>query len=152
MKTLELKLKKEVIIVDENDFEYYELFKEGIYFKLENGDRDFIEGEFEYKCKGSELTEEIASELVDYWQNMANDGFVFENYKDNLPKKLTANDALISAVESKEKFWLENPIQNTKPTDDISFYDSLEQKELAIKKWQEAEAKTFKNPLIFVKK
>ena len=152
MKTLELKLKKEVIIVDENDFEYYELFKEGIYFKLENGDRDFIEGEFEYKCKGSELTEEIASELVDYWQNMANDGFIFENYKDNLPKKLTANDALISAVESKEKFWLENPIQNTKPTDDISFYDSLEQKELAIKKWQEAEAKTFKNPLIFVKK
>ena len=32
------------------------------------------------------------------------------------------------------------------------FYDSLEQKELAIKKWQEAEEKTFKNPLIFVKK
>ena len=152
MKTLKLKLKKDVLIVDENDFEYYELFKEGIYFKLENGDRDFIEGAFEYKCKGSELTEEIASELVDYWQNMANDGFIFENYKDNLPKKLTANDALISAVESKEKFWLENPIQNTKPTDDISFYDYLEQKELAIKKWQEAEAKTFKNPLIFVKK
>ena len=152
MKTLELKLKKYVLIVDENDFEYYELFKEGIYFKLENGDIDFIDGEFEYKCKGSELTEEMASELVDYWQNMANDGFIFENYKDNLPKKLTANDALISAVESKEKFWLENPVQNTKPTDDISFYDSLEQKELAIKKWQEAEEKTFKNPLIFVKK
>ena len=26
---------------------------------------DYIEGEFEYKCKGSELTEEIASELAD---------------------------------------------------------------------------------------
>ena len=139
MKTLELKLKKEVIIV-ENEFEN----------KI-----DFIDNElgiFYFLCKGSELTEEMASELVDYWQNMANDGFIFENYKDNLPKKLTANDALISAVESKEKFWLENPIQNTKPTDDISFYDSLEQKELAIKKWQEAEEKTFKNPLIFVKK
>ena len=139
MKTLELKLKKYVIIV-ENEFEN----------KI-----DFIDNElgiFYFLCKGSELTEEMASELVDYWQNMANDGFIFENYKDNLPKKLTANDALISAVESKEKFWLENPIQNTKPTDDISFYDSLEQKELAIKKWQEAEAKTFKNPLIFVKK
>ena len=139
MKKLELKLKKEVIIV-ENEFEN----------KI-----DFIDNElgiFYFLCKGSELTEEIASELVDYWQNMANDGFIFENYKDNLPKKLTANDALISAVESKEKFWLENPIQNTKPTDDIYFYDSLEQKELAIKKWQEAEEKTFKNPLIFVKK
>ena len=63
-----------------------------------------------------------------------------------------ALESFISAVESKEKFWLENPIQNTKPTDDISFYDSLEQKELAIKKWQEAEEKTFKNPLIFIKK
>ena len=139
MKTLELKLKKEVIIV-ENEFEN----------KI-----DFIDNElgiFYFLCKGSELTEEMASELVDYWQNMANDGFIFENYKDNIPKKLTANDALISAVESKEKFWLENPVQNTKPTDDISFYDSLEQKELAIKKWQEAEEKTFKNPLIFVKK
>jgi len=139
MKTLELKLKKEVIIV-ENEFEN----------KI-----DFIDNElgiFYFLCKGSELTEEMASELVDYWQNMANDGFVFENYKDNLPKKLTANDALISAVESKKFHWLENPIQNTKPTDDISFYDSLEQKELAIKKWQEAEEKTFKNPLIFVKK
>jgi len=139
MKTLELKLKKEVIIV-ENEFEN----------KI-----DFIDNElgiFYFLCKGSELTEEIASELVDYWQNMANDGFVFENYKDNLPKKLTANDSFISAVESKKFHWLENPIQNTKPTDDISFYDSLEQKELAIKKWQEAEEKTFKNPLIFVKK
>ena len=139
MKTLELDLKKKVLIV-ENEFEN----------KI-----DFIDNElgiFYFLCKGSELTEEMASELVDYWQNMANDGFIFENYKDNLPKKLTANDALISAVESKEKFWLENPVQNTKPTDDISFYDSLEQKELAIKKWQEAEEKTFKNPLIFVKK
>ena len=98
MKTLELKLKKEVIIV-ENEFEN----------KI-----DFIDNElgiFYFLCKGSELTEEMASELVDYWQNMANDGFVFENYKNNLPKKLTANDALISAVESKEKFWLENPIK-----------------------------------------
>ena len=90
MKTLELKLKKEVIIV-ENEFEN----------KI-----DFIDNElgiFYFLCKGSELTEEIASELVDYWQNMANDGFIFENYKDNLPKKLTANDSLISAVESKDE-------------------------------------------------
>ena len=98
MKTLELKLKKEVIIV-ENEFEN----------KI-----DFIDNElgiFYFLCKGSELTEEIASKLVDFWQNMANDSFVFENYKNNLPKKLTAKDSFISAVESKEKFWLENPIK-----------------------------------------
>ena len=145
MKTLELKLKKDMLIVDAEGLEITQAL---IFNKFGNYNLSC----YEFLCKGSELTEEITSELVDYWQNMANDGFIFENYKDNLPKKLTANDALISAVESKEKFWLENPIQNTKPTDDISFYDSLEQKELAIKKWQEAEEKTFKNPLIFVKK
>ena len=145
MKTLELDLKKKVLIVDAmNEKIAYGIIFQKLGVKAIN--------DYEFICKGSELTEEMARELVDYWQNMANDGFIFENYKDNLPKKLTANDALISAVESKEKFWLENPIQNTKPTDDISFYDSLEQKELAIKKWQEAEEKTFKNPLIFVKK
>ena len=103
MKTLELKLKKDVLIVDESDFDYYELFKDGIYFKLENGDREFVEGKFEFLCKGSELTEEIASELVDFWQNMANDGFIYENYKTNLPKKKTAVESVISAVESKDK-------------------------------------------------
>ena len=156
MKTLELKLKKDVLIVEIPRLADYEFInRECKYLKVGNEEIKLNAttlDKFEFLCKGSELTEEIASELVDYWQNMANDGFIFENYKDNLPKKLTANDALISAVESKEKFWLENPIENTKPTDDISFYDSLEQKELAIKKWQEAEEKTFKNPLIFVKK
>ena len=134
MKILELKLKKDVIIV-ENEFEN----------KI-----DFIDNElgiFYFLCKGSELTEEIASELVDYWQNMANDGFIFENYKDNLPKKLTANDALISAVESKEKFWLENPIEIIERGEDTEHNRVLNQN-----KWQEAEEKTFKNPLIFVKK
>ena len=146
MKTLELKLKKDVLIVDENDFEYYELSKNGIYFKIEKGDRYYLGWKFEYKCKGSELTEEIASELVDYWQNMANDGFIFENYKDNIPKKLTAIKSFISAVESKEKFWLENPIKIIERGEDTEHNRVLNQN-----KWQEAEEKTFKNPLIFVK-
>ena len=154
MKTLELELKKKVLIVDENDFEYYELSKNGIYFKIEKGDRYYLGWKFEFLCKGSDLTEEIASDLVDYWQNMANDGFIFENYKDNIPKKLTANDALISAVESKGFYWLKH---NIKP---FSLYDprsktgchDLEEEEIVKKQWQEAEEKTFKNPLIFVKK
>ena len=138
MKTLELKLKKEVIIV-ENEFEN----------KI-----DFIDNElgiFYFLCKGSELTEEMASELVDFWQNMANDGFIFENYKDNLPKKLTANDALISAVESKKFHWLENPIGNKPMSYNLPLY-KIGNRCDNLKKWQEAEEKTFKNPLIFVKK
>ena len=113
---------------------------------------DYIEGEFEYKCKGSELTEEIASELVDFWQNMANDGFIYENYKTNLPKKKSAVESVISAVESKEKFWLENPIE--KPIEDDYNLGDIHSGFFRTKlnQWQQAEEKTFKNPLFFVKK
>ena len=96
MKTLELKLKKDMLIVDTIDFI---LTEEMINNKVDN----IILADYEFICKGSELTEEIASELVDFWQNMANDGFIYENYKTNLPKKKTAVESVISAVESKDK-------------------------------------------------
>ena len=158
MKILELELKKKVLIVEIPRLADYEFInKECKYLKIGNEEIKLNAStldKFEFLCKGSELTEEIASELVDYWQNMANDGFIFENYKDNIPKKLTANDALISAVESKGFNWLKH---NIKP---FSLYDprsktgchDLEEEEIVKKQWQEAEAKTFKNPLIFVKK
>ena len=161
MKTLELDLKKKVLIVDLPNIDVnskpkiiQDSFGFWIYFKIKGHKPAKIEIPhtfFDYKkyknynflCKGSELIEEIASELVDYWQNMANDGFIFENYKDNIPKKLTAKKSFISAVESKGKFWLENPIEKPK------YYDKILTKNCLI--WQEAEEKTFKNPLIFVK-
>ena len=148
MKVLELELKKDVLIVEIPRLADYEFINKGCkYLKIGNEEIKLNAStldKFEVLCKGSELTEEIASELVDYWQNMANDGFVFENYKDNIPKKLTAIKSFISAVESKEKFWLENPIEKPK------YYDKILTKNCLI--WQEAEEKTFKNPLIFVKK
>ena len=155
MKTLELDLKKKVLIVDENDFEYYELFKEGIYFKLENGDRDYIEGNFELLCKGSELTEEIASELVDKMRFSFSKAFLdYRPYIYSPNHFKSAKESFISAVESKGFHWLKH---NIKP---FSLYDprsktgchDLEEEEIVKKQWQEAEAKTFKNPLIFVKK
>ena len=155
MKTLELKLKKYVLIVEIPRLSDYEFInKECKYLKVGNEEIKLNAStldKFEFICKGSELTEEIASELVDYWQNMANDGFIFENYKDNIPKKLTAKKSFISAVESKEKFWLENPIE--KPINRDEFYKSekVDSFEILLKEWQEAEEKTFKNPLIFIK-
>ena len=154
MKTLELKLKKDVLIVDaENGFNHFKIYDDEIGFIfIENGipRKELVKGSYKFLCKGSGLTEEIASELVDYWQNMANDGFIFENYKDNIPKKLTAKKSFISAVESKGFYWLENPIKH--PKDYEVFPDSLslyaEQERLHL----EAEEKTFRNPLIFVKK
>ena len=111
---------------------------------------DYIEGEFEYKCKGSELTEEIASELVDFWQNTANDGFIYENYKTNLPKKETAAESIISAVESKGFHWLKNPIDE--PNKYVQKCMSFENLSNQFKLFDEKEEKTFRNPLIFVKK
>ena len=160
MKTLELKLKKDVLIVEIPILADYEFInKECKYLKVGNEEIKLNAStldKFEFLCKGSELTEEIASELVDYWQNMANDGFIFENYKDNIPKKLTAKKSFISAIESKKFYWLVNTIEKPKDYELWAKYGDYTQygKVLTEKclKWQEAEEKTFRNPLIFVKK
>ena len=186
MKTLELKLKKDVLIVDlsqevqnfkevtiTNNVSFADgkgnrtclfikfrdkLDDESINEYLEKGLKrivlDYIEGEFEYKCKGSELTEEIASELVDFWQNTANDGFIYENYKTNLPKKETAAESIISAVESKGFHWLKHDVRSFSlydPRSKTGWHD-LEEEDTITKQWQEAEEKTFRNPVIFIKK
>ena len=155
MKTLELKLKKDVLIVEIPRLADYEFInRECKYLKVGNEEIKLNAStldKFEFLCKGSDLTEEIASELVDYWQNMANDGFIFENYKDNIPKKLTAKKSFISAVESKGFYWLENPIVNKPMSYNLPLY-KIGNRCDNLKKWQEAEEKTFKNPLIFVKK
>ena len=136
MKTLELKLKKDVLIV-ENEFEN----------KI-----DFIDNElgiFYFLCKGSELTEEIASELVETHKNC-------KRYIDYTNKERNrffdlSIPSFISAVESKKFHWLENPIGNKPMSYNLPLY-KIGNRCDNLKKWQEAEEKTFKNPLIFVKK
>ena len=154
MKTLELKLKKDVLIVDaENGFNHFKIYDDEIGFIfIENGipRKELVKGSYKFLCKGSGLTEEIASELVEYWQNMANDGFIFENYKDNLPKKLTALCSFISAIESKGFYWLKNPIDE--PNKYVQKCMSFENLSNQFKLFDEKEEKTFKNPLIFIKK
>ena len=158
MKILELDLKKKVLIVEiprladyefiNKECKYLRVGKEEIKLNASTLDK------FEFICKGSELTEEIASELVDFWQNMANDGFIYENYKTNIPKKKTAVESFISAVERKGFYWLENPIPEPEIhggyAEDGSFIGGYDDN--WINEWQEAEEKTFRNPLIFVKK
>ena len=142
MKTLELELKKKVLIVDESDFDYFENFKEGIYFKLENGDREFIEGQFFILCKGSQLTEEIASELVD------KSSFVVDRWYHLAKRGFKAN------IESKGFHWMENPfdkavnVNSDIPSSMVRMVSRVKYTD----QWKEAEEKTFKNPLIFVKK
>ena len=140
MKTLELELKKKVFIVDTTaPIEAIE-----------------IEG-YEFLCKGSELTEEIASELAEeHYMSGVRSYEIYNDYRYNDARWLdNALDSFISAIESKEKFWLENPIEKPINYDLWSKYGDYTQygKVLTEKclKWQEVEAKTFKNPLIFVK-
>ena len=136
MKTLELKLKKEVIIV-ENEFEN----------KI-----DFIDNElgiFYFLCKGSELTEEMASELVETHKNCKR--YIDYTIKERNRFFDLSIPSFISAVESKDKFWLENPIGNKPMSYNLPLY-KIGNRCDNLKKWKEAEEKTFKNPLIFVKK
>ena len=125
MKTLELKLKKDVLIVD-----------------LEDNEAGFINGNYDFLCDGSELTEEIASELFEY------DDFLncFKAYIDTVPSiDKSALKLFIKIFESKGFYWLENPFKDWKSDGEIHDDDL----DLVYK---EAEEKTFKNPLIFVKK
>ena len=157
MKILELDLKKKVLIVDENDFYYYELSENGIYFKLEKGDRYYLGWKFEFLCKGSDLTEEIASELVDetiMYEKHKVKCYRYRSYIEGFVGFDNTKEAIISAVESKGFYWLENPYDkliNVNPdiaSSMVRMVNRINYKE----QWQEAEEKTFKNPLIFIKK
>ena len=166
MKTLELKLKKDVLIVDLPNIDVnskpkiiQDSFGFWIYFKIKGHKPAKIEIPhtfFDYKkyknynflCKGSDLTEEIASELVEKFELDFNKEIcVFKDYINDCNKFSKSIPSFISAVESKEKFWLENPIKIIERGEDTEHNRVLNQNE-----WQEAEEKTFKNPLIFVKK
>ena len=149
MKTLELDLKKYVLIVEIPRLADYEFInKECKYLKIGNEEIKLNAStldKFEFLCKGSELTEEIASELVDNFKLDFNKSFyVFKDYTMDCNKFSKSIPSFISAVESKGFYWLENPIEKPK------YYDKILTRNCLI--WQEAEAKTFKNPLIFVKK
>ena len=162
MKTLELKLKKDVLIVEIPRLADYEFInKECKYLKVGNEEIKLNAStldKFEFLCKGSELTEEMASELVEeHYMSGVRSYEIYNDYRYNDARWLdNALESFISAVESKEKFWLENPIEKPINYDLWAKYGDYTQygKVLTEKclKWQEAEEKTFKNPLIFIKK
>ena len=159
MKTLELKLKKDMLIVDIPRLADYEFInRECKYLKVGNEEIKLNAStldKFEFLCKGSELTEEIASELVKTtWIHDKKILCKYKNYNsEGDGSYFSAVKSFISAVESKGFHWLKHNIKS------FSLYDprsktgchDLEEEENVTKQWQEAEEKTFKNPLIFVK-
>lgn len=153
MKILELKLKKDVLIVEIPRLADYEFInKECKYLKVGNEEIKLNAStldKFEFICKGSELTEEIASELVEeHYMSGIRSYEIYNDYRYNDARWLdNALESFISAVESKGFHWLENPIEIIERGEDTEHNRVLNQNE-----WKEAEEKTFKNPLIFVKK
>ena len=110
MKTLELKLKKDVLIVEiprladyefiNRECKYLKVGKEEIKLNASTLDK------FEFLCKGSELTEEIASELVELTIMNLTYGDSKHKYRSYVNYNLGFNNAkesFISAVESKDK-------------------------------------------------
>ena len=139
MKTLELQLKKELLIVD-----------------LEDDAAGIINGDYEFLCDGSELTEEIASGLVN-----SDDDYgvvMYQNYRTTsmcyFDEQITALESFISMIESKGFYWLENPydklinVNSDIPSSMVRMVNRINHKE----QWKESEEKTFRDPLIFVKK
>ena len=166
MKTLELKLKKDVLIVEvDKSFNHFKIYDDEIGFIfIENSipRKELIKGSYKFLCKGSELTEEIASELVDKSIYTG----LYAHYVDEIPVNTycynSAIESFISGIESKKFHWLENPIE--KPNGENYYYEEhygFDEVELLwdkisynedLNNWQESEEKTFRNPLIFVKK
>ena len=156
MKILELKLKKDVLIVEIPRLADYEFInRECKYLKVGNEEIKLNAStldKFEFLCKCSELTKEIASELAEeHYMSGVRSYEIYNDYRYNDARWLdNALESFISAVESKEKFWLVNPIGNKPMSYNLPLY-KIGNRCDNLKKWQEAEAKTFKNPLIFVK-
>ena len=160
MKTLELKLKKDVLIVDvDKSFNHFKIYDDEIGFIFTENcipRKELLKGSYKFLCKGSGLTEEIASELVDetiMYEKHKVKCYRYRSYIEGFVGFDNSIESFISAVESKGFYWLENPEKYERngyeiyaDKNKLSRYISKE--ETASFK---AEKKTFINPLIFVK-
>ena len=141
IKYLQLKLKKDVLIVDIPELTDYEVFKHGIYFQFENNLRDFIEGNFTLLCKGKELTEEECEELV---ENSKDIDWFYKNYSNTNCSLFFAKQSFLSAISAQNHHWLVNPESKFHFNPEEFIQEEYE-------RFMEAESRTLKNPLIFIK-
>ncbi len=97
----------------------------------------FEEHVVKFICKGSELNEDIAYEIVDGF-----DLSYFVDYNHHNPRayKLTALESFISAIQAKNFHWGDNPVklQNVVLEDGNELNVKVQSKE-----WIEAESRTF---------
>lgn len=157
MKQLELELKKRLLIVEvlENfrDFDYYELSPNSNNFVVQyipDGSRqrtgfNLPIGNYEFICKGSELTEEIAK---GFSREVKALNPVDGTYSTCYPlagrvinATRNAQESFISLLGDKGYYWDKNPYEqpiHINYEEENEFYSDLEY-------WKEAESRTF-NP------
>lgn len=140
MKTLTLKLKKDILIVDAMSEE----IANGIIVQ-EYGVKKL--SEYKFFCQGTP-TEEQAAELVDsteYYDPHAQPYPIpaYKNYNGDT-WGWNAVESFISAISAENWYWLVNPYEDYK----AQTIDHYKEWEIMYK---EAEPRTFKNPIIFIK-
>lgn len=141
MKQIELSLKERLLIVE------YEDEKECI-FKVY---REYGTLNAQALCKGSELTEQVAKELVNnFLEEMGHEAFEHYNVTENdleenhwVGVAESALQSFISSIEAQGYYWGENPVR--KPDMSPKSKKDIWEDAYQFERWQEAESRTF-NP------
>lgn len=141
MKQIELELKKRLLIVEVGDIEEIIDVQPDFNTALLEG-KKFIAVKDNHKliCKGSELTEDIAQELVHNLYSEDESCIMYRDYKAKYDDEVvyTALESFISAIDTQGYYWGKNPRGETIPM-------AFEKDTLCRQLWQVAESKTF-NP------
>jgi hypothetical protein len=150
MKTLTLKLKKDVLIVDLPD-KARNIKQSGnkIIYCLNTSVfiENLPEGNFTFLCQGTP-TEEQLTNLIDCKRISSSEGEIFPDFKNKgwLYGKPNRVKSFLSAVSAENWNWLVNPVELIERGEDTEHNRVKNQNE-----WQESESRTFKNPIIFIK-
>ncbi|EFK36832.1 Uncharacterised protein [Chryseobacterium gleum] len=149
MKQLEITTNKRLLIVEFPEMpEVYKYHKEFIFFKFKK-ENEYNDGairvgfeKIKEICKGSDLTEDIAYEIVDGF-----DLGYFVDYNHHNPRayKLTALESFISAIQSKNYHWGDNPEPSHYDYSNDDCETDFAQYYLDHEKWKKSESRTF-NP------
>lgn len=154
MKQIELELKKRLLIVELPEkcefagIKIADKVNPTIYYWNERMTKDDypiafpLQRKAKFICKGSELTEEIAMELVMEMYSSNEERMMYRDYRSKYDDEVVydALESFISSIEAQGYCWGENPVKRDNiQTDDGTIlnikYNS--------KEWQEAELKTF---------
>lgn len=142
MKSLELQLKKRLLIVEKQievngqDIDVSESIILGV--------EKMMKGKAKFICRGSDLTEEIAAgmvhqEEIDGIPTFMQYDCTCNNYFD---ENLSAIDSFTSAIDAQGWYWGENSFDHVDPENSI-YESDLVLFDEDLKRWKDAESRTF---------